>query len=241
MSTTTIARPEATQVATPDAGGAQPAGRRSPLVRPYLGYVGYFVGAGLISGGIVHYPLDRSFYAVVAAAGVALFLAATVLNEIVLRTDKVSLPQAARIIGASLLLSIGIGMLSGGIQHFTDFPVRAAVLVPAGLVLSFAAYMVRQGTRGQHKRLLVAAGAVVAIAAAASVGLSALADELTEEGENGHSHSEPVSEIEEKPATDTTVEHAEVVSHTTEESANEEAPASDTHDPAESHNSGHAH
>lgn len=29
---------------------------------PLLGYVGYFVGAGLISGGIVHYTLDPTRY-----------------------------------------------------------------------------------------------------------------------------------------------------------------------------------
>ena len=31
-------------------------------------------------------------------------------------------------------------MLAGGIQHFSDFPSRAAVLIPSGIVLSFLAY-----------------------------------------------------------------------------------------------------
>jgi uncharacterized protein (DUF305 family) len=43
----------------------------------------------------------------------------------------------------SLLLSIGIGMISGGVQHFTDFPLYSSYLIPLGLVLSFVAFLLK--------------------------------------------------------------------------------------------------
>ena len=174
--------------------GRRSAHRRPPLMRPYLGYLGYFVGAGLISGGIVHHPLDPGFYSRIALAGVGLFLAATVLNEIVLAQAPLSPRAVARVIAASLVLSIGIGMLSGGIQHFTDFPTRSATLVPVGMVLSFAAYMVRNGVHGQHRRLGAMAVAVVAAAALAYVGLQSVAAGLVQHGTGSHSHGTPATE-----------------------------------------------
>lgn len=137
-----------------------PAEERSApgLLGPYVGYVGYFVGAGLISGGIVHYPLAPGRYAAVALVGVLLFAAATVWNEVVLQPEAVPRSAAVRLVGASLLLSLGIGMLSGGIQHYTDFPARSATLIPAGLALSFVAFHLRQGA-GLKAALLGRVGA----------------------------------------------------------------------------------
>jgi len=169
---------------TPDVTAETPA--RSPLVRPYLGYVGYFVGAGMISGGIVHYPLNPTYYAVLVAAGVALFLAATILNEVVLSTTPVSTRRLVRLVGASLFLSFGIGMFSGGIQHFTDFPDRAATLIPLGVALSFGAYILRNGWDGQHRRVIVAGAIVIAFSALSFFALQILAERV---GGASHDHS----------------------------------------------------
>lgn len=154
-------------------------------VAPYLGYVGYFVGAGLISGGIVHYPLDPARYAKVAIAGIVVFLAATVLNEVLLPGVRPSLRAMTRIVGAALLLSVGIGMLSGGIQHFMDFPARAAMLIPAGLVVSFVAYVVKHASR---RRLVLARLGLVVLVVAAGLfwGLSQFATSLDSAGGHGH-------------------------------------------------------
>ncbi len=152
---------------------------------PYLGYVGYFVGAGLISGGIVHYPLDPSRYTQVALAGIVLFVAATLLNEVVLPGARPSLGAVAHLVGAALLLSLGIGMLSGGIQHFMDFPARAALLIPLGLVASFVAYVIKHAT---HRRVVLArlGLAVLATALALAWGLSHVATSVAATGEHGH-------------------------------------------------------
>ncbi len=73
---------------------------------------GYFLGAGLISGGLVHYPLDPARYAKVALAGVAVFLAATVLNDVVLAGQRAippHTPNSTRLSSASARHSVRTG------------------------------------------------------------------------------------------------------------------------------------
>ena len=157
------------------------------VLGPYLGYVGYFVGAGLISGGIVHQPLDPARYTTIALAGVGVFLAATVLNEFVLAPQRPTGVRAARLILASLALSLGIGMLSGGIQHFSDFPERAAVLIPVGIVLSFLAYVARSADKPLRTVGSWTGVAIVVVAAAAALLLQPLAASFAVDG-GGHGH-----------------------------------------------------
>lgn len=149
----------------------------------------YFVGAGLISGAVVHHPLDPARYTKIAVMGVLVFLAATVVNEFLLATDRPALRRAVLIVAASLLLSFGIGMLSGGLQHFEDFPDRGAVLVPLGITLSFIAFVLKDA-ESSWRRIFGPLGLAVLLTAAVSFfGLRAVADGLGEpSGESGHSH-----------------------------------------------------
>ena len=160
------------------------------MTGPYLGHVGYFVGAGLISGGIVHQPLDPARYTTIALAGVAIFIGATVLNEFVLAPVRPTGSRAVRLLVASLALSLGIGMLSGGIQHFLDFPRRAAVLSPVGVVLSFVAYVARNG----HTPVRTVAGwrgaGVVVLALGTFLVLQPVAAGLAAEGSGDHGAAE---------------------------------------------------
>ena len=57
----------------------------TPKVRvlsPYLTYVAAFVGASLISGGVVHFPLNKSYYGVVTVIGSIVFVVGAVAREI---------------------------------------------------------------------------------------------------------------------------------------------------------------
>jgi hypothetical protein len=163
--------------------------RRKRLVARYSGYVGYFVGAGLISGAVVHHPLDPARYTRIALYGVLVFLTATALNEFVLTRRKATVGRVAGIMGASLLLSFGIGMLSGGLQHFEDFPTRAATLVPAGIVLSFVAFVIKDEDVSWRRIFGLAGLAVLITALAAFAGLRYVASSMTpESGGGGHSH-----------------------------------------------------
>ncbi|MFJ7266732.1 hypothetical protein ACIQV3_08695 [Streptomyces sp. NPDC099050] len=166
------------------AGPARP----RPLAARYLGYVGYFVGAGLISGAVVHHPLDPDRYTRIAAYGALVFLAATVLNEFVLTRERPGLPRLLLVMGASLLLSFGIGMLSGGLQHFDDFPARGAVLVPAGLLVSFVAYVIKDADTPARRVFGPVGLAVLVTAALAFLGLREVAASMESAPAGGHSH-----------------------------------------------------
>ncbi|MCX5302709.1 hypothetical protein OG304_04485 [Streptomyces sp. NBC_00160] len=209
--------------------------RKRSLAARYLGYVGYFVGAGLISGAVVHHPLDPDRYTRIAGYGALVFLAATVLNEFLLTRERPGLPRMLVVIGSSLLLSFGIGMLSGGLQHFDDFPARGAVLVPVGLVVSFIAYVIKDAETPTHRIFSFLGLSVLVLAALAFFGLREVAASMeTAPGSGGHSHGSA-----EEPATD---DHAPATSPS---SAGTPAPVtSSTPKPTATppaHNDGHAH
>ncbi|MFD6892614.1 hypothetical protein [Streptomyces sp. NPDC059957] len=209
--------------------------RKRSLAARYLGYVGYFVGAGLISGAVVHHPLAPDRYTRIAVYGALVFLAATVLNEFVLTRERPGLPRLLLVMGASLLLSFGIGMLSGGLQHFDDFPARGAVLVPAGLLVSFVAYVIKDADTPTRRIFSLVGLAVLVTASLAFLGLREVAASMeSAPGGGGHSHGTA-----EQPAAD---DHAPAA--TPESPAAPGPGASPTVRPAPSqtpHNDGHGH
>ncbi len=151
------------------------------VLRPYLVYVLLFVGAGMVSGGVVHYPLNESFYGILAALGGIVFVIGSLANELL---NGNGLPKAGALVSlivTSLLLSFGIGMLSGGIQHFTDFPSRAANLVPLGIILSFIAYCFKANLfrSGSIKKVSMAGALVLGIAITSLVSLTSLAESMS--------------------------------------------------------------
>ncbi|MBW5480572.1 hypothetical protein [Streptomyces bambusae] len=177
--------------------------RRRSLSARYLGYVGYFVGAGLISGAVVHHPLDPDRYTRIALYGAGVFLAATILNEFLLTRERPGPARMLTVIVASLMLSFGIGMLSGGLQHFDDFPARGAVLVPTGLVVSFVAFVVKDPDTPARRIFGLVGLAVLLTAALTFYGLRELAASMETGPGGGHSHgtAEETGHDEHAPAT----------------------------------------
>jgi hypothetical protein len=167
--------------------------RPKTVFRPYFGYVLNFVGAGMVSGGVVHYPLNEDFYGSLTIAGAFVFTAGAIVTEIVNGRKLGNALRVFFLISTSLMLSFGIGMLSGGIQHFTDFPDRATFLIPFGLVLSFLAFCLKNETfrRGLLRKTLIGGTGVVVVAGASFFALSSLAATLEP---SGHSHGEETSE-----------------------------------------------
>lgn len=136
----------------------------------YVKYVALFVGAGLISGSIVHYPLDKTRYIIIGAVGAVLFALASTFGDARAKTRG---PAAmAKFIAASLVLALGIGMISGGIQHFSDIPTRAATLIPLGALLSIMAFAVRDGHRLSARSMVPFAVAGSAALVWLAIGLS---------------------------------------------------------------------
>ena len=156
--------------------GPEPDGEKThtllEVVERYGQYVALFVGAGLISGSVVHFPLAPVRYAVIGTVGAVVFAIASVLSD---RAGK-DAAGVARLAISSLALALGIGMISGSIQHFQDIPQRAAELIPIGLALSVAAFVVRNELRVKKDDLAALGLWTVTAVVALVIGLGLIAD-----------------------------------------------------------------
>lgn len=155
------------------------------LFAQYGKYVALFVGAGLISGSVVHFPLAPVRYAIIGAVGALIFAIASVVSEL---GDRDPL-RLLRVAVSSLALAVGIGMVSGSIQHFLDIPDRAALLIPLGVVLSLAAFGIRHGLRVRRTDLALIVPWLIIVVVALGFGLGKLADVANAQGgDAGHGH-----------------------------------------------------
>lgn len=163
----------------------RPAFDKKSLPARYSGQMLYFMGAALIAGAVVHYPINPSLYAIICVVGAFVFLLGTIVNEFVLADERPVLSQAVSLVAFSLLLSFGVGMVGGGIQHFEQFPERSAWMTPVGLLMSYVAFVAKDSKgRWQHLVSPFAAGVVV-ISALVWLGMTVLAGTVSSDG---HSH-----------------------------------------------------
>lgn len=173
MSTITAPTPERT-----DAPSKIKRKRQPNIYSRYVGAMLYFMGAALIAGGVVHYPLDPQLYTIICAVGAFVFLLGTIVNEFILAVERPTLGRAASLVTFSLLLSFGVGMVGGGIQHFTQFPDRSALMTPIGLLLSYTAFIAKESEgRLRHVFSLFGTGFLV-VTALTWLGMSALANTI---------------------------------------------------------------
>lgn len=155
------------------------------VVTEYGKYVALFVGAGLISGSVVHFPLAPVRYAIIGGIGGAIFAVASVLAD---RAGKDTV-AVARLAVSSLLLALGIGMISGSIQHFQDIPDRAANLIPLGVALSITAFIVRNDLRPRRDDIAALALWTVTAVLFLGIGLGRLADAVPAPAAGGDHHA----------------------------------------------------
>lgn len=181
MSTLTVTKPsqpaaETSAIATTTA---------PPLWARYVGAMLYFMGAALIAGGVVHYPVNPTQYTIICVVGAVVFALGTVFNEFVLAADRPTVRRAVWAVTISLFLSFGVGLAGGGIQHFDQFPERCAIMTPLGLAMSFLAYVAKD-SEGNWRSIFGPFGAVVAgVVLAIWLGMSALAATIDT---TGHDH-----------------------------------------------------
>lgn len=169
-----------------DAGHPGSTGAVKPVVGDFIGYASTYVGAALISGAVVHYPLDPPRFMVIAVTGAVMFVLATAFTEFVINRQRATTRAVMTMVPASLALSFGIGSLSGGIQHFEDVPARAAVLIPIGLALAFIAYVMRYHSQRWRSVVRPAGLALLATAALAFVALHQVAAGMPSAGSDDH-------------------------------------------------------
>lgn len=170
--------------------------RQPNIYSRYVGTMLYFMGAALIAGGVVHYPLDPQLYTIICVVGAFVFLLGMIVNEFILAPERPALGRAAALVTFSLLLSFGVGMVGGGIQHFTQFPDRSAAMTPIGMLLSYAAFIAKDSEgRLRHLFSLFAAG-FAAVTVLTWLGMSVLANTIEPAG---HDHGTSQTPAEETP------------------------------------------
>jgi uncharacterized membrane protein HdeD (DUF308 family) len=159
------------------------------IIAPFLTYICLFVGMGLVSGSIVHLGAPEvSRYITIGCVGMVLFVVGSYVQEALLNSDNLRQEGAVKYILYSLLLAIGVGMMSGGTQHFLDFPLYAKYLLPVGFVLALAAYVLRNNLSLSFKGWSVLIAGALGIAIPTFLGLNAYAQSLP--AGSGHQHGD---------------------------------------------------
>ena len=150
----------------------------SHVLPPYVLYVALYLGVALTGGSVVHLPLAPARYLLIGAIGVAIFITASVADA--RRRHASGLEGSGgglgRYVGWSVALSIGLGMLSGSIQHFIDFPHYASALLALGVPVTLAAYIGRERLDVPRPQLLRLGAGAAAFTAVLFLGLDLLAD-----------------------------------------------------------------
>lgn len=226
MSTSTITAPSSERT-TPESPRSRKRVGEPSLYARYVGAMLYFVGAALIAGAVVHYPIDPPVYTVICIVGALVFLLGTVVNEFVFAAERPTLRRAIALVTFSLLLSFGVGLLGGGIQHFEQFPERSAAMTPIGLLMSYAAFVAKD-PEGRWRNLFSLFGAVVLMAAVVTwFGMNAIADSMESTGQD-HSHGTEETPADEAPAEEVPAQQ-------------DQAPPGDQNTPAEDEHGSHGH
>lgn len=126
---------------------------KETVEKAFTSHILRYVGVGLISGSIVHIgTLGGSVtqYVVLVTLGITAFIIGTILEK---GRDAITL----NFIAISVLLSIGVGMVSGGTQHYLDGPVYASFLLPLGLLLGYSMFVLREDKKELKLRKMIIA------------------------------------------------------------------------------------
>jgi hypothetical protein len=150
------------------------------ILTPYALYVALYLGVALTGGSVVHLPLAPARYLLIGGIGVLVFIAASVADARRRHAAGLEGPGGGlgRYVGWSVALSIGLGMLSGSIQHFMDFPHYASALLALGVPVTLAAYVGRERLDVPRPQLLRLGAAALAFTLVLFLGLDLLADEI---------------------------------------------------------------
>lgn len=150
------------------------------VFKPYLSYLVMFLGMGLISGSIIHaaQPEMRQYALTLMSIGAGLFALGSYLNEVLFKTGVMG-DNLIKYVLLSLLLAVGIGMVSGSTQHFFDTPIFASYIAPLGIFISSVAFAIRQGYVLQRKNWVFMIVLGLAFASVFHLALNAYAKTLT--------------------------------------------------------------
>ncbi|MDO9355803.1 MAG: hypothetical protein Q7T55_19050, partial [Solirubrobacteraceae bacterium] len=146
------------------------------LMLRFAAQLALFVGVGLIAASVVHHASDPKLYALLALGGGVLFASGSVASAKQATQDGII---AAVIYGAaSLFLGLGVGLLVGGLLHYSAAPHQSTVTIPLGLVVAIAALFARDGRGLIGKEVVPTAITIVGLLVWLSIGLGVGAKKL---------------------------------------------------------------
>lgn len=164
------------------------------VVPNYAVYMGLFIGTGFLSGSLVHFPLDPVRFTIIGFIGAAVFVASSTINEITVQDRKVSRAEIFKLIAFSIVLALGVGMISGGVQHFDEVPEYASILIPLGVVFSIIGYVLQHGIDLHKIQTLKLGLATVVVVAVLGISLNLYAQTFKQSASD---HGEETSETHE--------------------------------------------
>jgi drug/metabolite transporter (DMT)-like permease len=162
------------------------------LFLPYLIYIGLFIGTGFLSGSIVHFPMNPARFSIIGVIGALIFTVCSTLNEKLYNKENYQKEGMVKIIIFSLILSLGIGMISGAIQHFDEEPLYASYLIPLGIFVSLLGYVLKNTIRFPLKKSLAMIGITIATLTLLGFSLHTFAHnyESTTHDQTDHHHAD---------------------------------------------------
>ncbi len=116
----------------------------------------WYIGIGLIAWSISHGFFSWTRSIIMAGIWIVVFITAEYL-----KSKKIS--DMKHIIIWSLIYSIAIGMVSGGLQHFLDSPERSLWIVPVWRLLSTAIFPYKEELHGYNWTKSMMIGGVVSV------------------------------------------------------------------------------
>ncbi len=161
------------------------------ILAQFSTFLAMFVGAGFISGGIVHLGEGLNAWDVsLLLTGIGLFVVGSYVQEALFNKKNLKEEGVVPFLFYSLLLSIGVGMASGGIQHFVDTPAYSTYLIPLGLAVGVIAFILKQNYKLSSSQWAVLISSATAGALVLGLVLRGVATAMPDSWQQqGHSHT----------------------------------------------------
>ena len=129
----------------------------SKLISLYVANLCFFLGIGLFGGSLVHITRDIMLYGSIAAVWLLLFLLWSYI-KLTVEYNHLTMRQVVSVMLASFLFAGGVGVVSGGIQHFTEVGNLWPRYIALGVPVSLFAFRAKEQiviTKKQWKVIIV--------------------------------------------------------------------------------------
>lgn len=149
------------------------------VLAPFFTFAALFIGTGFISGSIVHLGEGINAWDLsVLSVGVLLFTLGSYIQETIFNGKSLRDGGIIGFLFSSLILSLGIGMASGGMQHFSDTPSYSAILIPVGIAIGLISFIFKQKIEIPSSHFKIFVASTLILAAIGVIALRTLAHQL---------------------------------------------------------------